>query len=155
MRTIATACFWVIIVASYCNAQMSVNPDWRERNGLTVASSQTVSVPAKILRGFVTIESVDVDARNAIAIVSAKKKAAVDALKAIEVPEKSIKTTSTRIPGWDTTPQVWNFYGSNTHLQCRTSLQYRIKSDEQTNRDRGRISPLRPNTLLRFPQDCA
>ena len=94
---------------------MSVNPDWRERNGLTVASSQSISVPAKILRGFVTLESVDVDPRNAIANVSAKKKAAFDAFKTINIPEDSIKTTPSRIPEWDTTPKTGSFYGANTN----------------------------------------
>ncbi|HMP71520.1 MAG TPA: SIMPL domain-containing protein [Pirellulaceae bacterium] len=111
MRTIATACFWVILAVPYCSAQLSINPDWRERNGLTVASSQTVSVPAKTLRGFVTLESVDVDLKNAVANVSAKKKTAVDALKTIGVPENSIRITSTRIPEWDTAPRAWNVYG--------------------------------------------
>ena len=94
---------------------MSVNPDWRERNGLTVASSQTVSVPAKILRGFVTLESVDVEPRNAIANLNAKKKTAIDALKTIGVHENSTKTTSTRILEWDTTPKTSNYYRSNTN----------------------------------------
>jgi uncharacterized protein YggE len=126
MRTIATAFFWVIFVAPYGSAQLTVNPDWQERSGLTVASSQTVSVPAKILRGFVTLESIDVEPRNAIANVSAKKKAAVAALKTIAVPEKSIKSTSTRIPQWDTAPKSMYFYGPNSNglLPTTDSQEY-------------------------------
>jgi hypothetical protein len=120
MKTIITACFWVILLSHYCSAQMSVNPDWRERNGLTVASSQAISVPAKILRGFVTLESVDVEPRNAIANVSAKKKAAIGALRTIGISEDSIKTTSSRIPEWETTPKNWSFYGSTTNALLPT-----------------------------------
>lgn len=121
MRTITTACFWVTFLTHYCSAQMSVNPDWRERNGLTVASSQAISVPAKTLRGFLTLESVHVDPRNAIANLSAKKKAAIDAFKTINIPEDSIKTTSSRIPEWDATPRTGSFYGVNTNALLPTT----------------------------------
>ncbi len=122
MRTIATTCCWFMLIATYCSAQMSVNPDGRDRNGLTVRSSQTVSVSANFLRGFVTLDSVDAEPRNAIANVSAKKKAAFDALKTIGVPEKSIKTTSTRILQWyDAKPKILINYSSSTNALVLTT----------------------------------
>ena len=115
MRTFSSVCFFLIFAAQYCNAQVSVNPNWIERNGLTVASSQTVSVPARILRGFLTLESVDVDPRNAIANLRVKKKLAIDAVRTIDVLPDSIKTTSTRILEWEKKPKYWtlNPFGSN------------------------------------------
>lgn len=113
MRTIAAACFGVILFASFCNAQLSVISDWRERNGLAVASSQTISVPAKSLRGFVMLESVDDDPRTALENVNAKKKDAIEALKSVAVLENSIKTTSVRILEWEPERKDSIFGGPN------------------------------------------
>lgn len=113
MRTIAIAVFWVLLTAPVCCAQLFLNPDWKERNGLTVASVQKVSVPASLLRGFVTLKSVDEDPGKAIATLSAQKKAAIAALTAINVPEGSIKTTTTKILEWDNPKSEFNYISSD------------------------------------------
>ncbi|MDP1562830.1 MAG: hypothetical protein Q8M16_15745 [Pirellulaceae bacterium] len=77
---------------------------------MTVASVQRISVPAILLRGFVTFESVDEEPRNALTNLQATKKAAVAALTAIGVAENSIKTTSTKILEWDTAQKALNVY---------------------------------------------
>jgi hypothetical protein len=110
MRTIAIAFLGMVLTAPVCLAQVSVSPGWGERHGLTVASNQKVTVPASVLRGFVTLKSVAEEPRNAIANLNAKKKAAIAALTAIDVAESSIKTTTTRILEWDTSPNILNVY---------------------------------------------
>jgi hypothetical protein len=119
MRTIATMWLWGMVLGHYGRAQMSVNPDWRERTGLTVASSETIAVPAKVLRGFVTLESVDVEPRMAIKKVRSQKTAAIIALKSISVPENLIKTTATCIPEWEATTNI--HAGANALLPATDS----------------------------------
>lgn len=122
MRTIAIVFLMTLLTVPVCQAQMSMNPDWQERNGLTVASVQKVSVPASLLRGFVTLKTVDDDPRIAIANLSAQKKGAIAALTAINIPADSIKTTTTKILEWDSSPNVLNYYRDDDDALVPTTI---------------------------------
>ncbi len=122
MRTILMACCWLMLFSVNCCAQLSVNPEWRERTGLTVGSAQTVFVSANVLRGFVTLESIDREPRSAIANIASQKKAAIEALKAIGVSETSIKITSTQMLEFQETSKAFrtNKSDSNALFRPRT-----------------------------------
>lgn len=127
IKPIWIACLWGLVLSQQCNAQLTVNGDWRERNGLTVASSQTVLVHASKLRGFTTIESADAEPRTAVSQVKEKKKSAMAALQTIGVPEKAAKITSTKIAEWNATQKGPVSYQSNT-----ISLSPRMDSSDCT-----------------------
>jgi uncharacterized protein YggE len=121
MRTIAIAFWGMVLTSPVCLAQLSVSPGWEERHGLTVASIQKVAVPTRVLRGFVTLKSVDAEPRDAIANLNAQKKAAMAALTAMDVPESSIKTTTTKILEWDKSPNVLNVYRTESDALVPTT----------------------------------
>ncbi len=121
MRAIAIVFLGILLTSPVCLAQLSVSPGWEERHGLTVASIQKVTVPASVLRGFVTLKSVDEEPRNAIANLNAQKKAAIAALTAIDVPESLIKTTRTKILEWDKSPNLLNVYRADSEALVPTT----------------------------------
>ena len=126
MRTFLMACCWLTFFSVNCCAQLSVNPEWRERTGLTVGSSQTVFVSAHLLRGFLTLESIDQEPRNAIANIAAQKKAATEALKAVGISETFIKITSTKMLEFQETPKEFRTNRSdiNALLPTTDSQEY-------------------------------
>ena len=121
MRTSSFAWLWILCISQPCIAQVSVSPNWSEHNGLTVACSHTVKVPAKLLRGFTTLESADADPREAVAKLKAIKKSAVDALQGIGVAKEAITISATKILEWDTTPKQLNFYNQNNYALLPTA----------------------------------
>lgn len=111
MRIFSTVCLWItcLVLAEECYGQMIANSGWTEHNGLTVASSQTVVVPATKLRFFATIESVADEPRTAIENLSVNKKSAIAVLKELKIPDDSFQFTPTRIHEW--MPQTDKVFG--------------------------------------------
>lgn len=105
MKSLA-AILLVALLVSLSQAQTSVNPGWYHGEGLSVGSYQTVTVTAKTLRGFTSIEVVDREPREAIAKLKVARKSAIEAIKnAIGVTDNAIKVTPTVIAGWDQLPE--------------------------------------------------
>jgi hypothetical protein len=127
MRTASVAWLSILCFSQSCIAQVSVSSNWSESNGLSVACSHTVTVPAKLLRGFTTIESVDADPREAITKLKALKKSAVDALQGLGVGKDSIKISASKILEWDTTPRQMNLF-----YQDSFALSPAIEASEYT-----------------------
>jgi len=111
MRILFTAYILIscLSLAQECSGQMISNADWTEYNGLSVASSQTVVVPATKLRFFTAIDAVDDEPRTAIENLNLHKKSAITALKEIKIRGDSVQFTSTRILEW--MPQTERSFG--------------------------------------------
>lgn len=124
MRTFLLACIGVLWSTSITAAQMSVNPDWRERNGLTVASTQTVIVPAKYLRCFTTLKAIESDPPAAILKLKDLKKAAKEALTTCGISEKDVSMTATRILETEWKTDAWRAaYGLTGGLLLPSNLE--------------------------------
>lgn len=87
----------MLVPVATCNAQLSVNADWKERNGITVASSQTVAALVSKLRGFTTLSTTASEPRAAVQQLKLMKNAAVLALSESGVARNTVQTTSTQL----------------------------------------------------------
>lgn len=104
MKSVVPAiCFFGFLSVS-CAAQVSVNPGWQQRDGLTTGSSQSQNVFATKLRGFTTIESKAENPRAAVTILNAKKESGIAALLKSHEVEKTIHYTTTKIVEWEKKP---------------------------------------------------
>ena len=101
MKSLSTAILLLAVLVNHSEAQTSFNPDWYHREGLSVGSYQTVTVQAKTLRGFTSIEVVDREPREAIARLKVARKSAIEAIKkAIGVSDGAIKASPAMIAEW-------------------------------------------------------
>jgi hypothetical protein len=99
----------LVVYAPAVRAQTTVNPSgWQDRDGLTVASAQEVTVAPTKLRLFSTITARDKDARRAVTRLAEKKTAVKDKLQSLGFKPNAIKVSPSRILEWtDSTAQVW------------------------------------------------
>ncbi|MBX3419174.1 MAG: SIMPL domain-containing protein [Pirellulaceae bacterium] len=110
--------------------QMSVNPDWNERNGLTVASSQRIAVSAKKLRVFTTLRISDSDPRQAINKLNEAKTTVIKSLRAIGVAETAINFTSPQFAEWEHSSRTTYYYRQSdgifipSHFRTHSAVTY-------------------------------
>jgi len=123
MKLIAVVSLCVTFLAQLCNAQMSVNADWQQRDGITVASSQRVKVAATTMRCFTTIQTIGAEPRAAIENLKSQKKLIADAVNAIGLPKNTLKFTPTKILEWEIEPKNHWYRSDSTGLSPKTDLE--------------------------------
>ncbi|MCA9191353.1 MAG: hypothetical protein KDB03_06320 [Planctomycetales bacterium] len=105
MKYFCIACLFIGVFSLHCQGQLSVNADWRERNGLTVASSQMVVVPATKLRLFTTLASIADEPQAAIRHLASDKESISKVMAEMGVTRDTFSFTSPRIIEWERTPE--------------------------------------------------
>lgn len=124
MKSLSAAILLVIVLVNCSEAQTSVNPGWHDRQGLSVGSYQTVTVPARTLRGFTSIEVVDREPREAIAKLKVARKSAIEAIKkAIGVSDAAIKASPAMVAEWENLPKGYSLMPRNSSTISPTELE--------------------------------
>ena len=123
MKSLSAAILLLAVLVNRSEAQTSVNPDWYHRQGLSVGSYQTVTVAAKTLRGFTSIEVVDREPREAIAKLKVARKSAIEAIKkTIGVSDGAIKASPAMIAEWESLPKGYSMMPRNSSTISPTEL---------------------------------
>ncbi len=123
MKNLTAAMLLVALLINHSNAQTSVNPGWYGRDGLSVGSYQTVTVTAKTLRGFTSIEVIDPEPKEAIAKLKVARKSAIESIKkTIGVPDDAIKASPAMIAEWRDLPKSFGMWSQETPTISPTEL---------------------------------
>ena len=104
----------IFCIAVPVRAQKTVNPSYwsQPEDGLSVASSQQVTITPTKLRLFTTLTARDQDARRAVGSLAEKKKSARDKLQALGVKPIAVTFSPIRILEWHRDVEYWTFYRS-------------------------------------------
>lgn len=104
----------IFCIAVPVRAQKVVNPSYwsQPEDGLSVASSQQVTITPTKLRLFTTLTARDKDARRAVRSLAEKKKSARDKLQALGVKPIAVTFSPIRILEWHRDVEYWTFYRS-------------------------------------------
>lgn len=123
MKTLSAAMLLVALLINQAKAQTSVNPGWYGREGLSVGSYQTVTVTAKTLRGFTSIEVVDQEPKEAIAKLKVARKSAIDSIKKeLGVADNAIKASPAMIAEWRDLPKSFGMWSREANTISPSEL---------------------------------
>lgn len=99
MRSLIPFAFYAmmfVIATPSVMAQLSV-PFTVERHGITVFGSETVNLPADMLRGFITIKATDAEPKQALVKLHSKKQLALEIFQKCGAEKTTLKSSGAHI----------------------------------------------------------